>query len=454
MKNTAIPAILTLLSLTAAAPATTDADTQPATGRKTPAAYVVVFDFAGDKQLGPQLADSLRLALRRHKELDVLDSLTTRDAASPLAHDADEAKLNRLLREKLASNVGFTGTITRDGKNITARIRCVDLRGDGADGWTRTFTDDTERARAVLSAAIVEAFRNQPQWVPPQYGDESEPTPQQFGEPLNENASFESGAAGWEGPDNAGHFLEKLDGRGTILRMRTDIERDKWLAYRRDLRLGRADRSKPPTLKRDTSYGCVGGLEGVHYRSDFIKARPGQRYWLTADAKTAGGTPKIFIKGFARTPHAMDGLPESSLAQLDMTPEQFAALPADRRKELIAADAEKHPDRYLRECYRWYLNLRNGNDEWTHYAAPFPPRGGLPENVEVLQIQVYAYWPPGEYLFDNVQLFADPRQKAPTAAETPRTPNFGRTSDVVERETRQPAPATAPATSSPTSPAR
>ncbi len=63
--------------------------------------------------------------------------------------------------------------------------------------------------------------------------------------------------------------------------------------------------------------------------------------------------------------------------------------------------------------YRWYLICRSGGDDWTHAAAPFPRRGGLPAEVQWLQVQVYAYWPPGEYLFDNVWLYTDPRQQAP-----------------------------------------
>jgi hypothetical protein len=87
--------------------------------------------------------------------------------------------------------------------------------------------------------------------------------------------------------------------------------------------------------------------------------------------------------------------------------------------------------RYVRECYRWYLPCRAPQGEWSHFAAPFPPRGGLPDDVEFLQIQIYSYWPPGEYFWDNVKLHADPRQHAPEPEARPRTPNAGRTSDAI-----------------------
>jgi len=156
--------------------------------------------------------------------------------------------------------------------------------------------------------------------------------------------------------------------------------------------------------------------------------------------KTGGAmSPKIFVKGFRKTEHALDGLPETSLAALGLTPKQFAQLPARKRKELVAEDARKNPMRYVRECYRWYLACRNEEGGWRHFAAPCPPRGGLPDYVEWLQIQVYAYWPPGTYCFDNVHLYADPNQKTPAPEERPRTPNFGKTSDIVGRAASAPS---------------
>jgi len=206
----------------------------------------------------------------------------------------------------------------------------------------------------------------------------------------------------------------------------------------RDIRLGGADPNKPPKLEKNTSYhNSVAALEGVHYRSDWIKATPGRRYWLAADMKGKSSGiffPKIFIKGFSEWADRADGLPEKSLVERKMTPESFAKLPAERQKKIIAEDAGKYPDRYRRESFRWYLACRNEEDQWKHYAAPFPPRGGLPRNVDWFQVQVYAYWPPGAFLFDNVHVYADPNQKAPLSEEKARTPHFGKTSDVVERE--------------------
>jgi len=294
----------------------------------------------------------------------------------------------------------------------------------------KTFFENSERAAGDVAKAIVEAIRGKKEWVPPEYGDQPEPKASEWGKPLNVDGSFEKGGAGWDAPDHAGTFIEPGPaGRGKVLRLRTDIERDKWLAYRRRLRFGQADPSKPPKLKRDTSYGSVAGLEGLHYRSKWIAARPGQRYWLVADMKgksTGIFFPMIFVKGFLDYTDRADSLPEVSLIERKMTAKAFAKLPPAQRKKILDADTKAHPERYRRECFRWFLACRNPDNVWMHYAAPFPPRGGLPANVRWLRIEIYAYWPPMSYYFDNVHMYKDPRQKTPLPEEKPRTPNFGK----------------------------
>jgi len=384
--------------------------------------FVVVFDMAcADGDYGKKLSDSIRLRLARHKEFSIVDSLTTRDHAKATGVQADRSKLISLMKDKLLVTVGIYGTVSVRGKQITADIACINFTDPAKSAdWTETFTDATQRARGLIARAVVEKITKRAEWVPPQYGDEDEP--KKFGKPVNVNGSFDKGSAGWDAPDNAGTFIKDGPrGRGKILRIRTNIERDKWYKYRRELRMGLASPKNPPKLKRDTSYGSVAGLEGVHYRSDWIDAKAGQRYWLTADKLGPGA--KIFIKGFLDWSHQASGLPESSLARLGLTPEKFADLPSDTQQQMIKADAKAHPERYRRECYRWYLNC-GGSKDWKHHAAPVPPRGGLPKHVRWIQIQVYSYWPPGEYLWDNVHLYKDPRQTAPLPEVNARTKNY------------------------------
>ncbi|MFP4354184.1 MAG: hypothetical protein ACLFUJ_03590 [Phycisphaerae bacterium] len=397
--------------------------------------YLMVADFGGGEE-GKALADSLRLRLRRHESWEVIDRLSTQEMTGPIALASDPAGAAEKMQKHWGINLLLYGQVVKQDGGYRADIRCIDLTGPQPDGWVKAFSDDSKRWRAVLGKAIVEAVTGKPEWVPPQYGDE--PEPKNFGPPLNANGSFEKGAVGWEAADNLSTFLERTEAEhGHILRVRTDLARDPWLAYKRKIRLGQASPENPPKIRRDTSYGSVAGLEGVHFRSEWIDATPGRRYWLVADHWGQGGA-KVFVKGFRRTKHATDGVPESRLAAMDMTPEQFAALPEARQKALIDKDAREHPESYMRECYRWYLNCGEGKGKWTHFAAPFPPRGGLPANVEKLQIQIYSYWPPGEYRWDNVHLYADPNQKQPLAEEESRTPNFQKIRDGHDRDGQLP----------------
>lgn len=408
-------------------------------GQKGPAAgdkktCVVVFDFAcAQGDYGKQISDSIRLRLRRHKEYFVVDRLTTQETAGPTGVDVDRKKIIKIMNEQLAVTVALYGTVTKTGETFFAEVSGVDLSKPGEPVfWTENFSDNTQRARSQIARKTVEALRNQADWTPPEYGDEEEPDSKQWSKPLNVNGGFEDGHKGWAPPDLVSTFLVKAKdaeglGRGTILTVRTDLERDAWLAYRRKLRLGQTDPSKAPKIARDTGYNSVAGLEGVHYRSSWIKATPGQRYWLVADmkGKTSGMFfAKVFVKGFLNWGTRAEGLPESSLSQLGLTPRQFADLPREKQQQLIAADTQRHPHRYRRECYRWYLSCRNKESTWKHFAAPFPPRGGLPKHVQWLQIQIYSYWPPGEYLWDDVHLYKDPRQAAPLAEEKARTPRY------------------------------
>jgi len=441
-----LAAALAGLSQAAAAEAPADAD-RPASGEMI---HAVILDFASRSapDYAKDMSDKLRIRLRRHEEYDVVDQLTSAELARPMPADADLAAVRKLVVETFACGQAVWGTLEKSGPKVTVEACFLDVRNPDKDvHWKKTFADDTERAAGEIARRIVEAIRGEKEWVPPQYGDEEEPKAFDA-PPLNVNGTFDAGKLGWEEPDRVGTFLVKGPaGRGTILRVRTDLARDPWYEWRRKWRLGLANLNTPPNVPRDTSYSCVGGLEGVHYRSDYIKAIPGWRYWLVADVISLGGS-MIFIKGFIdwTNPDDVDGLPERSLVERKLTAQSFANLPEARRREIIIADAKAHPERYRREVYRWYLNC-GGSGDWKHVAAPFPPRGGLMDRVQWFRIEIYSFWPPGEYFYDNVFVYKMPGLTAPVPEEKPRTPNYKMRTDEREGfEGRYTEGATQPAT--------
>ena len=408
------------------APATTPA-TAPASAPAK--ALTLIFDFASDPKgnAGTTLADSLRLRLARHAEFIVVDRITTHEIREePVAFATDSAEVIDLVKESAQARLALYGTAQHRGDTWKVDLVILDFKDADKPAVEKlTFSAEGERAAGLVATKIVEAIRKHNQWRPPEYGDEDEP--KELGTPLV-LGDFEKFAPQWDRPDNVSTFLEAgPKGRGTVLRIRTDLLREPWLEYKRKLMFGQADPNDPPGIPRDTSdHNSVASLEGVHYRSEWIDAAAGQRYWLVADmkGKTKGMFfPKIYVKGYYDCSAQADSIPEQSLVERKMTAKQFAAMPADKRKELLAQDVKLHGDRYRRECFRWYLSCRNEADEWTHYAAPLPPRGGLGKKVRWLRVEIHAYWPPGEYRFDNVSLYKDPRQKTPQPEEAPRTPH-------------------------------
>jgi len=441
--------------LTAAILAARSAAAPPTRPAAKVQAHVAILDFAcADAEYGRKLANAIRMRLARHEELDVVDQLTTAELADALPAATERDKVAELMRRKLGVDLAVYGTVTKVGPAVRLEAACVDLRphADAADlpaasaakqagarNWRRVFADETQRPEAVISKAVCEAVTGREEWKPPEYGDV--PVPADLGRPVNVNGGFEAGRAGWQEPDNVATFIERCpremddSKRGNVLRVRTDLARWAYVNYIRDIRMGRASTASPPRIGSDSGYGSLGGNEGVHFRSDWIKATSGWRYWLNVDFYVPGG--KVFVKGFRKTEHALDGLPESALARLKLTPRQFAALPAEKRRQRIDAEAKRDPASFLRECYRWYINCRGEKGKWNRLTECCPPRGGLPGYVEVLQLQVYSYWPAQTYWYDNVQFYKDPTLTAPLEEEKPRTPNFGRTSDVIERETKK-----------------
>ena len=278
--------------------------------------YVVIFDFQckDSPKLGRQLADSVRLRLRRHKGYDVLDKLTTAEMtpAGGVGPETAEAKVAALLKDKFAAQVAVTGRLEKMGEGFRAEVRCVDISTGKPVAWTKVFSDRTERARGLIANGIVEAIRGSGEWKPPEYGDEAEP--KIFGRALNVGGGFES-SAGWQRPDNVSMRIvpDRRAGRsGEVLRIFTDLDREAWLAYQRDLRLGKADPSRPPKIGTVANkYATVAGLEGVQL-SPPPPAQPvtGLDVRLPAGFEAAAvlddlrtGNPSIWASGSGNTLH-------------------------------------------------------------------------------------------------------------------------------------------------------
>jgi len=374
---------------------------------------LAIFDFSSASQDGCDLADAVRMKLSRVEDSwKVIDTQSMRELNIPTPKiDASSEELATLLKEHVGVEVCVFGSLTRQGEKYVADVRIFDSRDKNPQIRKYTFTDNTQRWRGVIAQKIVEVFTGKIAPLPPQYGDEPFPPADKLGAPINANSSFDAEKfAGWESPDNVACFIVSNPAGGKMLRIRTDLDRDEYLAYRKALLAGEASTESPPQIKSASDANSIAAQEGVHYKSDFIPANVNGIYWLCASCRfipakgfSVSATPKVFVKGFKVIPAAFDGLPESSLKKLKMTPAEFSALSPEKRRELIATDARENPKKYLRECYRWHLNCP-ASLAWKTYQGKFPPSGKLPADVQFLQIQIYSYWPAGEYFWDNVIL--------------------------------------------------
>jgi len=238
------------------------------------------------------------------------------------------------------------------------------------------------------------------------------------------NGSFEEGRywpRGWEATDGLTTFwiAGGTDGH-RCLRICTDVLDAQWKARFDQVRAAveaatRRAGGDPQALPEDPVppaperiptqppyYDTVAGLHGVHYRSAYVKIAPGAVYRFCIDARTeAVGEPKVFVKGFF-----------------------------DQRMQ-----TRDGVQTVRRDAYRAPIFLDPCDEQWRRYARLFHPSRSKstldkqPLKAEWLQVQIYAYWQPGDYYFDNARLEIVGMEEPPPAA-TPKR----------EAKPEQPAP--------------
>ncbi len=223
------------------------------------------------------------------------------------------------------------------------------------------------------------------------------------------NGDFTMGQAGtpvgWTAPDNLTVFWVDGGARGTgkCLRLDTDVYRSEWEAHRQN---PAAPVTRTPTsgLKYDT----VAGTAGVAVFSHPIPVEPGRCYRVGYDVR-GQGEPFLFVLGYWRCgPEHIREMGEKSF---------FRPVPGGPSFSLVAhgtSGEEKRPPRagdYIL-CYRRRVVARfppGAEGTWRRYETVLR----LPEQspIQVVLLELYAYWPPGEYWFDNVRMEAVPDEE-------------------------------------------
>ncbi len=382
------------LTSTLLAAQTHDAPTEPPR-------IVMVLPFTGpDKALADRFTDRLTLKLIRQtkrlgekSDLQVLSKIEVDEAwgqgVGPKL-DMPAPEMGQWLRQ-VAVQVGIWGRVERQGDDLIAHVRVVDVTEDPSQyRFDKQYREKGERAHVGILNPITEELTGHAVRRPREQGEV--PEPDVLGPLLNKNPGFEEGTGekpvGWGRIDGLCTFWVDDPtgaGRGKVIKMDTRMVQSQADEWWKKWRAGAPASDAPkPIFAKPPAYDSVGGLHGVHYYSDFYEIKPGMRYRVLADliaAEGGGGKPKVFVKGYA------------------------LVRPTVR---------ETKPQR--REIWRTYLPCRECENGWRHYSETFTiPKRGVSMSAKTTTLHVrwiriipYAYWPPGVYYWDHVKVVEEP----------------------------------------------
>ncbi len=193
---------------------------------------------------------------------------------------------------------------------------------------------------------------------------------------LVKNPGFEEGDAQpkfWDRVDGLTSFYEKDEQRGTkCIRMYTRIDNEEFHQRQKEMKQDNPPPPKKPREIKGEGYDTVGGNDGVSLYSDWIDVKPGMTYTLTADVRSEGGAPKIFMKGYTEMPQEID----------DHGTVKKVMLKRNSFKVFVDCD---------------------GGKKWKESKITFCPTHDR-SDVKWMRVMLYGYWPPQNYWFDNIKV--------------------------------------------------
>ena len=202
-----------------------------------------------------------------------------------------------------------------------------------------------------------------------------------FEETVEAKKGFPTRPKGWAHPDGLTTlWVEDGDkAHGKVIVLDTDVlepEAKKRQAAVREA--GEKGTDLPPAPKKTDvtnarEYEAIGATYGVSFYSEKVECKPKQAYKISFDYKGPGGA-KVWVRGWG--------------------PFQGE----DRRR------------------FETIVNCRTAGEGWRHFEQAFHPSRfplgkdseGKPKviyrDISYLRVMLYAYWPRGQYAFDNVKI--------------------------------------------------
>lgn len=339
---------------------------------------IVILNFRSDfdsGEVGGRVGYSLRSKLRRSErfvmpeELDIEDH----DVAAAARPGVDDVATARETAAFFASTLAVWGEVAKPEDAYLIRARALDLTGDGTVlALEKTAPSPRQLALKCRELADEIAKHFTGEGYLEIYPSKSTEGWKRVGGNLVTNGDFERGAAvpgGWERVDGLCSFWESDGdgGHGRYIRMDSDVYLSQWKEWREAFDGGASASAAPEkTPTSGPKYNTVAGSYGVHLYSDPIKVKPGATYSIELDARGLQSGwlffPKVFVKGYG---------------------EGGASF----------------------ELYRMYKAVKCDDPAiWQHFSRVFSPTGRTP-GVRTMKVMLFAYWPPGEYAFDNIEVY-------------------------------------------------
>jgi len=164
----------------------------------------------------------------------------------------------------------------------------------------------------------------------------------------------------WEKPDGLGvQWVRAPEGRGRrahgkVIRIDTKVTEKAMVAQWQEVGLTQWIFPNPAD-------NAIAATYGLSYYSDPMPVTTGFAYRVTFDYMGASGGAKVWVRG-------------------------YGPFRGEKRRR-----------------YETMVNCRTEAEGWNHFSQVFHPTKLRPK-VNEMKVMLYAYWPPGIYLFDNVKV--------------------------------------------------
>jgi hypothetical protein len=340
-------------------------------------AVLVVLPFESPSEFGRDVCGMLRKKFARTEQYITIEDIDLDDIIGRHDFEAGYEDIDKAVdfaRSKLGAHIVVWGSAEKDGDDFRIAARALDIRDDAEKPSADIKTEGTGRqdlsafARDLVAAVRGDLGKPRTKFIPSEQPHVN----------LVTNGDFEQGhqsPAGWEPVNGLTTFW--TDGgqkHDKAIRFDTDVYESEVKAWLKKFEAG-APAAKAPgkTKTSGPKYDTIGGTHGVHYKSDMIPVKPGMTYMLAFDMKgrwidgPVVFVAKVFVKCY------------------EQVEDEFGP--------------------QYREVARAYKACRTQTEgkQWEHFEREFTPTKNA-EGVTHMRVDLYAYWPPDEYWFDNVSI--------------------------------------------------